>query len=92
MASVRKSIEATYMDLKTLAKGLCSSQSRMAETKTADDHCLSGMRRKSTVCSVPDALYCINSMHAKIRKMAHNKESVCRWKKILYARQTLNKI
>jgi hypothetical protein len=77
MASVRKSIEATYLDLKTLAKGLCTSKSRMTETKTSNDHCMSDMSREHATCSVPEALYCINSMHAKIRK-ADSKERACR--------------
>ncbi|XP_061194923.1 uncharacterized protein LOC133203073 [Saccostrea echinata] len=76
MPHVRKSIEATYMDLKTIAKNLCKSRPKTEVTN--NDHCLSDMPMKqSTVCSIPEAMYCMNSVHAKILKMAERKESVC---------------
>lgn len=79
MPHVRKNIEGTYRDLRTIAKGLCTSRPRTeASSEGIKDHCLSDMLMgRSTVCSVPDALYCMNTLHARILQ-AKDKDSVCR--------------
>lgn len=77
MPHVRKNIEATYRDLKTIARGLCSSNRRTESTARDNDHCLGDMQMESTMCSVPDALYCLNSLHTRMLQ-TEDKESVCR--------------
>lgn len=77
MPHVRKNIEATYMDLKTIARGLCSSKRRTGSEDRDNDHCLADMQMESTMCSVPDALYCLNSLHTRMLQTV-DKESVCR--------------
>ncbi|KAK3094578.1 hypothetical protein FSP39_003616 [Pinctada imbricata] len=76
MPEVRKAMESTYNDLKTLAMGACGKADKPKDDMM-DSSMECSMKEEEKTCNREAALYCITSAHSKV--MADGRtENMCR--------------